>query len=258
MSNAGQAQKTQAQDGDDASTASAGASAIASGGASSVSVAGSPSDDAAGIGVDAGNAGCTDRLVVVSKALDVECPAELCAGTLAALDCAALPSGVIRTSEASCDENEGGFDRVRTLTFELSATRRKSCYYEMANYDALALLVGAEAWDDQASFCGGTDPHESVGVIPTTHCDNPSVATLCDLQNPANDPPVNPDIPARGCFNGASSTCEPCCDDANDKHPDCTGKPNGYPGFECTPHMVQGDITYCFCSCDGEQWNCAC
>lgn len=188
------------------------------------------------------------------------CPAELCAGTLAASDCAALPSGVIRTSEATCDGSYStpAFDRVRTLTFELSATRRKSCYYAMANYDELALLVGAEAWDDHAGFCDGTDSHVGAGAIPSGRCLSQSDATLCDLQNPANDPPLNPDIPARACFNGSSATCEPCCDDANDKHPDCSGKPQGYPGFECTPHMVQNDVSYCFCSCDSEQWTCAC
>jgi hypothetical protein len=189
------------------------------------SVGGNPSDAAAGTGGDAGSPDCTDTLAAVSKTL-VECPAELCAGTLAASDCAALPPSVIRTTEAACDEDRGAFQRVRTLTFELSATRRKACYYEMANFNALALLVGAEAWDDTASFCGGADSHVSAGVIMPTHCEDPNfkVNTLCDLQDPANDPATNPAIPARACFNGASSSCEPCCDDANGS-PDCTGKP---------------------------------
>jgi hypothetical protein len=260
-SSAGQASSLPAQGADDApvASASAGAPALAcGGGGSSESVGGGPSDDAAGTGGDAGGSGCTEPLAVASKALDVECPAELCAGTLAASDCAALPNGVIRTAEAACDEDQGAFRRVRALTFELSATRHKVCYYEMANFNALALLVGAQAWDDRASFCEGTASHVSVGVIPTAYCVNPTVTTLCDLQNPTRDPPANPAIVARACFNGATSSCEPCCDDAGGKHPDCTGKPQGYPGFECTPHMVGDDVTYCFCSCDTEQWICAC
>lgn len=42
-----------------------------------------------------------------------------------------------------------------------------------------------------------------------------------------------------------------CCPDPP---PDCTNKPNGYPGYPCVdPHNE-----YCSCSCGAGSWSCAC
>jgi len=163
---------------------------------------------------------------------------------------------VVRTAEAGCDGNEGPFDRIRTLAFQFS-TRRKACYYAQATFEAPALLVGAEAWDDTPDL-NGTKSHVAAGSYPPAKCPFPArSSTLCDPQTAASPPP-NPAIPARGCFDAWSATCEPCCDNAHDKDPDCTGKPEGYPGFACTPPIDHGRVSYCSCSCEAEQWTCAC
>jgi hypothetical protein len=171
--------------------------------------------------------------------------------------CDALPADVLKTSEAACDgaSDATGDGRVRALTFELSATRRKACYYEQADFEAPSLLVGAQVWEDTQTFCDGTAAEISAGVVPATECFNASSAMLCDLTDPTQSAPVQPDVPARACFNGFSATCEPCC---GTKDPDCKGKPQGYPGYDCTPPAESGQPSFCFCSCDQEQWTCAC
>ena len=229
--------------------------------------AGAAGGGSAGVGDDTGaeagragetgsDPGCQGKLEDL-KAVDVACQAELCAGTVSALACDALPAGVVKTSEAACDgiNDRTGDGRVRALTFELSATRRKACYYEQAEFDAPSLLVGAQVWEDTPAFCDGTATRISAGVVPGTTCFNASSATLCDLTDPTQSAPVQPNVPARACFNGFSATCEPCCET---EHPDCTGKPQDYPGFDCTPPADNSGPSFCFCSCDQQQWTCAC
>jgi hypothetical protein len=231
--------------------------AASAGSAPSVESAGAPAEasaDAGRTGEAGADAGCRGKLADL-KAVDVACPAELCAGTVAASTCDALPAGVIKTSEgAACDQDDG--QRVRTLTFELSSTRRKACYYEQADdFEAPALLVGAQVWEDTDSFCDDAASQISAGVVPTTDCLEASSATLCDLNDPTQSAPVRPGVPARACFDGFSATCEPCCDTT---HSDCTGKPQNYPGYDCTPPADDGKVSYCTCSCDQEQWTCEC
>jgi hypothetical protein len=210
-------------------------------------------------GGDAGSGpGCTGKLADVSKALGIECPPELCAGTVAALACDALPVGVVKTSEAACEQVStiSSQGRIRTLRYELTATRRKDCYYDEADFEAPATLVGAQAWDDSDSFCMGSASRVSAGTVPSSDCGYASSATLCDLAHPAQSAPVVSGVPPRACFNGWSATCEPCCDS---KPPDCTNQPNGYPGFDCTPPASEDkEVSYCSCSCDTQIWNCAC
>ncbi len=232
-------------------------SAPSAAGASSVSVSvgvGGYIDEAAG----AGGADGVPDFDYVSKVL-VECPTEVCAGTVAASDCAALPRHVVRTEEAGCSGVGGKYDRMRTLSFELSATRRKACYYAQANYDKPALLVGAEAWDDRSELFDGR-AHVGAGTYSPANCAYPSgPSTLCDLENPANDSASTPGVPGRGCFDAFSGSCEPCCDDANGKKPDCTGKADGYPGYGCTPHPDDRSApSYCSCSCESQSWQCGC
>jgi len=205
-----------------------------------------------------GSPSCAESLTDVSEALGPECPADLCAGAVAASDCAALPNGVVRTSQTVCNNGGPGWEELPTLTFELSAVRRKSCYYAVQDITGAPVLVGAEAWDDHPSFCGGTASHVSVGIAPPTQCDHLYSVTLCDLEDPVNDPPRYPaGTPAPACFNGSSATCGPCCDYSNGE-PDCTVEPEGYPGFSCTPPEAQGQISYCVCQCSSKAWSCAC
>jgi hypothetical protein len=53
----------------------------------------------------------------------------------------------------------------------------------------------------------------------------------------------------RNQFSGGALT--PCC---SVEKLDCNGKPDGYPGFGCTP----GDGSYCSCNCFGGAQACAC
>jgi hypothetical protein len=224
--------------------------AIDNGAATGGESAGAKGDSGGEAGADTG---CRGELNAI-KATDVECPAELCAGTVSALACDALPAGVVKTSEAACDQKDG--QRVRTLTFELSSTRRKACYYEQADdFEAPALLVGARVWEDKETFCDRSASQVSAGVVPSTDCFDESSATLCDLTDPTQSAPVRPNVPARACFNGFSATCEPCCDTTP---PDCTSKPQDYPGYDCTPSGDDGGVSYCSCSCDHQQWTCEC
>ncbi|HVW24923.1 MAG TPA: hypothetical protein VHC69_06105 [Polyangiaceae bacterium] len=36
--------------------------------------------------------------------------------------------------------------------------------------------------------------------------------------------------------------------------PDCTNKPDGYPGYGCTP----APRSFCSCTCEGGKWSCGC
>jgi hypothetical protein len=234
---------------------SSGASNPKAGSSSPGGSGGSPLASAAGSG---GSPGCAESLTDVSKALGPECPADLCAGAVAASDCAALPNGVLRASQTVCSNGGPSWEELPTLTFELSAARRKSCYYAEQDITGAPVLVGAEAWDDHPSFCGGTASHISVGIAPPTQCEHLYSTTLCDLEDPVNDPPRYPaGTPAPACFNGSSASCEPCCDYSNGE-PDCTVEPEGYPGFSCTPPEAQGQISYCVCQCSSKVWSCAC
>jgi hypothetical protein len=53
------------------------------------------------------------------------------------------------------------------------------------------------------------------------------------------------------CFNAFDQMPEPCCPEAT---PDCTSKPDGYPGFACTPNPG----SFCSCTCEQGGWLCGC
>lgn len=48
-----------------------------------------------------------------------------------------------------------------------------------------------------------------------------------------------------------SGTPAPCCPDPP---PDCSAKPDGYPGYHCVDRHNQ----FCSCKCNLGQWMCAC
>jgi len=204
---------------------------------------------------DAGGTGvCTETLADVSKALGVECPAELCAGEQAASDCAALPGGVLRATHSACNGNPPGFEPTPALSYEFSGGRHKSCYY------LGTVLAGVEVWNDVPSFCGGTQSHVRVGMAPTwlggpaagSPCAPLRSTTLCDVQNPVTGPSTSGNAPARACFDPSSASCQPCCDLSNGT-PDCSVEPDGYPGFQCTP---PGGSSWASCQCRFKQWSC--
>lgn len=93
------------------------------------------------------------------------------------------------------------------------------------------------------------------------------VLVLASLWGCSSD--INPEadgIPAQ-CLNLLYSPAklQACCPDS--APPDCSTKPDGYPGFGCTPNCAQypdagfpcsGAGSYCTCSCQGGSWQCGC
>lgn len=194
-----------------------------------------------------GHPDCTADLAVVSRMFDFECPAEQCQATVEASNCAALPQGVTKTSNERCRLD------LRSVTFELSPTRRKICYYANADYDTGSFLVGAEVWDDEGKPCGASGDHVAAGRL-VGKCDTPQTSSLCDSAEPDQGAAGAPEVPSPACYNKLGQDCTPCCDPTP---PSCAGQPQGYPGFECTSPPEQGN-DFCYCSCDGEQWTCDC
>jgi len=68
-----------------------------------------------------------------------------------------------------------------------------------------------------------------------------------------NGIPCGPDAAhAPQCRNSfASGQLTPCC---STEMTDCTGKPDGWPGFGCTP----GEGSFCSCTCSAGGWSCGC
>ena len=185
---------------------------------------------------------CMGTLSEASDGLGFSCPAEYCAGKIASSFCGSLPGGVINSSAQQL-----------VLSFELSPTRRKVCYYRGSGLGTPGggKLSGAATWDDQASFCGGTATHIIGGGAPAAS-DSQNETTLCDLARPTQDQAADPTAP-RACFNDFSNSCEPCCPATP---PDCTAKPAESASYGCTP-SAPGN-TFCTCHCGGGSWSCAC
>jgi len=134
---------------------------------------------------------------------------------------------------------------VLTLDY---GTHSKECYYAPLGFPRLPTLVGAAAVDDTPTYCGGTSFR--IEADTTGKCDDGTTAPEIVCDGGSDDAPSS-DIPPPACFNRFSNTCEPCCPTTE---PECTGKPNGYPGYRCT---VENN-SYCSCACASGAWNCGC
>ena len=175
---------------------------------------------------------------------------------LLASDCAALPGNVTKTVVEQCSDYADDL----SLRFQISPTQLKLCYYGSEPYYADAALIGAEVWDEAAEFCGGRTNHIQAGHVRKACSEedkwSPTV-TLCDLAGPEQHAPDD-NLPARACFNKFSRSCQPCCAETS---PNCSDKPDGYPGYDCTPVVPPesedtGD--WCSCSCSQAEWTCGC
>ena len=219
-----------------------------------------PAAEGGAAGADPGGGGagqeddshCTGKLKEVASAFGFACPDEFCAASLLASDCAALPGNVTKTISEQCHDYADDL----SVTFQLSPTQRKVCYYGSATYDSDATLIGAEVWDDAADLCGGKASRILGGHVSKA-CDTPPgpPVTLCDLYGPEQPKPGGP---PRACFNKLSRSCQPCCAATS---PDCSDEPDGYPGYECTPvGSPDPDDTsaWCSCRCDRAEWACLC
>ena len=191
-------------------------------------------------------------LAEVADAWGFSCPRELCDGNVLASDCSALPAGAIKTSLTRCF----GYNAV---SFEVSPTRRKVCYYGRVVQDGVSLLTvtGAAVWDDEGGFCGGTATQIKAGQPEPKELDgcdgNPQVTTLCDLVHPEQSQ-KDDGTPPHACYNQFSHSCEVCCPETA---PDCSDKPDNYPGYTCTPDDP-GNASYCACDCERGEWVCGC
>lgn len=185
-------------------------------------------------------------------AIWADCPRTLCAGLAWAKSCDAIRQGPT-TAVGIC----GG---LNVITLDLGV-HGKACYYAGGAFPSgEPKLVGASAWDDTTDFCKGTSFEIVTGSVPTD-CNTNQFEMICDGTNDAQNGGAGGEAGAGGgdtagppgCynFNAFSSSCEPCCPTAT---PDCTGKPDGYPGYSCTPSANSS----CSCSCGAGNWSCGC
>jgi hypothetical protein len=195
-------------------------------------------DEPVGVGVVGKGGSCVGTLAQVADALGFSCPKTICAAQVLASNCQALPGDTLKTTTVGC---------WKGVSFEISPTRRKACYYQSQERRREDQLVSAEVWDDEARFCGGRATHLSAGPIP--ECLEPLVTILCDLAHPEQSQ-LTTGMPPRACFNGLLNSCEVCCPDAT---PDCSHNPDGYPGSECTPAAPHNLWT---CDCRAGRWDC--
>jgi len=209
--------------------------------------------------------GCTDELIVVAAIWDNPCPDSLCLATSrAAVTCSDPTSGVTDASIAQC-----GTLWVVSLT--QSTQHGKTCYYsDSEDVGSSSPLVGAAAWDSNPSYCKHSSSRISAGLVPNT-CQVVATASLCSLgqgtslgtggaggASDASGAGGDPTIPNEGvttCHNNFSGMCEPCCPATP---PDCSTKPDGYPGYSCTEGSTASPSSFCSCRCWSGVWSCGC
>jgi len=200
--------------------------------------AGTGSSPSGGAGAPAGEA-CSGDLDEVRRAWGIDCPTSYCEAVSAA---------------SSCELFDGLWTQYRDLRVDWFThalfidwgTHTKTCIYEDD------VLVGANAADDVPTYCNGTSSSIEAGERVELVLTDSTVATCAEgASNAVDDSGARLTRDAPLCFNAYSSTCAPCCPDPA---PDCTDRPDGYPGYTCT--LSSG--SYCSCSCNGGEWSCAC
>jgi len=206
-------------------------------------------------GGSGGEATCMGALDTVAASWG-SCPSTLCAGLVWAESCP-VSSQVATTSVATC----GG---LRAITLDWG-THGKACYYQPTGLNGgEPKLVGAAAWDDTPSYCNGTSFRIESGNTDADCAHQTASEIVCDGsvgvpdasagaggqgETGSDDTPPKAGPPA--CYDALSRSCQPCCPTPP---PDCTGKPNGYPGYRCTV----SPNSFCSCDCVSEEWSCGC
>jgi hypothetical protein len=199
---------------------------------------------------------CVGTLDEVAAAWWGHCPPTLCAGLVWAETCPAIPGET--TEVGTCGE-------LRTISLEFG-THGKACYYQLTGLDGgEPKLVGAAAWDDTPTYCDQTSFRIKAGIIPgdcelsndfevvcgSSLLGAPDPSGGADGGAGADGDDTPPKAGPKACYDALSSSCQPCCPTET---PDCTGKPNGYPGYRCT----QAPNSSCSCACASEAWSCGC
>jgi len=112
-------------------------------------------------------------------------------------------------------------------------------------------LVGVHQYSHTTAFCGGTSTDKFYGT-ELTDCPAPDLQPCAGESagsgGDTGEGGAPPDVPPADCYSNFSGTCGPCCPNPT---PDCSDKPNGYPGYSC----FSG---FCSCSCSDGEWSCAC
>jgi len=191
-------------------------------------------------GGNSNDVACNATLQEASNAFGIPCPGGVCAATAWGQTCDALPVSVLNTTESTSVTAT----KLRTITINISATQGKACHYEIPywlNGGDGPRLTGAEAWGDTNEFCGGKSKRIAAGTLPPDGTSSPP-RLLCEGGAQSTEPP-------RGCFGPFFGICGSCCPA---EPPDCSGKPDGYPGYTCIP----ADNAFAACSCWQGSWEC--
>ena len=210
----------------------------------------------AGTGTGGDGGACKGDLKTVAASWWTKCPATLSAAIAWAESCPAGQSSAV-TLIAICGLRA-------TIRFDYG-THGKDCEYDvLPPCQAEAELVGAEAWDDVATYCDGTSNNIEAGSTalrcvdyakqPRVVCGGPSDVDPAggagaEAGTSGQDP--QSEGPLTACYNSFLSGCQPCCPATT---PECSHEPDGYPGHACTP----SPNSFCACSCNGGKWACGC
>lgn len=225
--------------------------------------AGGGQDGAAGgAGGDQAGAGgtpCLGSLEEVNQALGIVCPASLCEATALTKTSCSLSPGVLGATEQNCPAES----QLVALSFDIAVGVSKTCVYAATmrikplapsqGSAAEGPLVGVSVTDVDRRFCEGASTSISAGSSLPEECGSPR--SLCRRPVFSGDAGASnsgaPELPIQVCLDSFSSSCEPCCPATP---PDCSDKPDGYPGYRCT--VANG--SYCSCQCGSGQWQCGC
>ena len=189
---------------------------------------------------------CTGTLEALRN-LWSDCPDTFCDAQIWATTCSNFP-GVTVTSQvlALC-----GYKPAIQVDW---GTRKKTCYYDYLNNDTTTplRLVAVDISDVVPSSCGTSVSAGQVPVnCPVSQATEPSTCSDGVSSNTGDVGQSGDAIPPANCFNRLMVACGPCCPDPDQ---DCTGKPDGYPGYWCT----RTNGSYCSCHCASGQWYCGC
>jgi len=211
---------------------------------------------------DAGSLGggadsCTGSLESVSKLARFVCPPTLCdAMAWAMASCSSWSSVQVATDQACAG--------LSAFELELMGGETETCIYvdERTPFGGGAsgpmldgALVGVRVTADDQRFCAGTADAISAGQSLPSNCTEPEPSKLCDRASSGATPTGDDAAPPAACPDAFSSSCAPCCPAIM---PDCAGKPDGYPGYSCTPAPTNSGASFCSCGCAAGEWQCGC
>jgi hypothetical protein len=226
-------------------------------GSGSAGGAGSSGDGGSSGGGQAGS--CTGSLDSVSKAARFACPPTLCDGQAWAMASCSLWLSVSAATGRLCPG-------LSALTLTLTDGETETCIYAdkrapLGNDPSGPMLdgalVGVRVTANNPRFCAGTADAISAGQQLPSDCAEPQLGNICARASGSGQgTPSDDDASApAACPDAFSSSCAPCCPALK---PECADKPDGYPGYSCTPPPTNGSASYCSCSCSAGQWQCGC